>query len=160
MRWPFTGYVHNTHPTAVLPWGGKTGAQQLTPQRAVTVLTADQRALPGPRTHKCLSTKQDLHVIVTTWDALLIFKKKADCDPLNLRHNTLLACNSQFKRYRIPGCLGGSVCWASDSWSWLRSWPCGSWIKPHMGIYAGSTEPAWDSFPLSLSAFPLLVLSK
>ena len=35
------------------------------------------------------------------WDALLISKKTADCDSLDLFHYTLMGCKSQFKKNTV-----------------------------------------------------------
>ena len=47
------------------------------------------------------------------------------------------------------GHLGGSVGSASDFGSGHDLMVCG--FKPHVRLYADSTEPAWDSLSLSLS---------
>ena len=64
------------------------------------------------------------------------------------------------------GRLGGSVCWVSDSWFQLRSWPCGSLdLAP---AQAPHQAPCWApccrrgdclGFSLPLSAPPPLTLS-
>ena len=58
----------------------------------------------------------------------------------------------------VSGRLGGSVGEASDSWFRLRSWSQGCEIKPHVGLCADTTEPAWDSLSLSLSLPLSLIL--
>lgn len=44
------------------------------------------------------------------------------------------ACFKKIIIIQIPGHLGGSVCWVSDSWFWLRSWSQGWEIQPCVGL--------------------------
>ena len=52
--------------------------------------------------------------------------------------------------------LGGSVSWASDSWSWLRSWTQGGEIAPCIGLRAHWGVCLRFSLSLSLCPSPLV----